>query len=63
MLWATIGKKLGWKCPRNEKISKLFRREEATVEERGAKISHTRLGRRWGVGDKRERTKEEERIS
>ena len=30
MLWATVGKKLGWKRPRNEKISELFRKKEAT---------------------------------
>ena len=30
MLWATIGKKLGWERPRNKKISKLFRKDEAT---------------------------------
>jgi len=30
VLWATIGKKLGWKRPRNKKISELFREEEAT---------------------------------
>ena len=29
MLWATIGKKLGWMRPRNKKISEFFRREEA----------------------------------
>ena len=32
MLWATIGKKLGWKRPRNKKISELFGKEEATED-------------------------------
>jgi len=30
VLWATIGKKLGWKYRRSKKISELFRQEKAT---------------------------------
>jgi len=30
VLWTTMGKKLGWKHRRNNKICELFRREKAT---------------------------------